>query len=469
MVSRVMKWTTAFALLAVVVTTVGCSTDPPPPTGVPDEHLALYEMIHAYRRDHEDALALIVSGDEIAGRNLLAAATDRLAVAAEVCSTRSSCEMALFTDAGIRALQNRMAVEIPPTGSVTDAVPEIGRTVTLLNGRDLRELIPMNPRVQAALNDWLTWNRPALMNAYDNYQFLRERVAPVYEEAGLPEALLFGMMAKETGVKAHSYSRAGAAGPLQFMGRTARRYGLGMDNGFDMRLDAVAATRANVAYLDDLFRVFNNDLEKAIAAYNVGDGRLRRLERKHDGAGFWEPELYYALPSETRDYVPQVFAAALLFLHPEEYGLVLPEYETTLTTVTLVEDAALDELTICLGQENNPDGWFRTLRNLNPRADPSERLPAGSPIEMPSIVVPLYVERCLGDSALRSLGRELHDATYPDRPEWLNYTVRTGDTLAEIAARHPCTSVPKLADLNGIHSPDYVIHPGQRITVPGCG
>ncbi|MDX1390261.1 MAG: hypothetical protein R3344_13805, partial [Acidobacteriota bacterium] len=123
-----MKWTTAFALLAVVVTTVGCSTDPPPPTGVPDEHLALYEMIHAYRRDHEDALALIVSGDEIAGRNLLAAATDRLAVAAEVCSTRSSCEMALFTDAGIRALQNRMAVEIPPTGSVTDAVPEIGRT-----------------------------------------------------------------------------------------------------------------------------------------------------------------------------------------------------------------------------------------------------------------------------------------------------------------------------------------------------
>ncbi|MDX1389766.1 MAG: lytic transglycosylase, partial [Acidobacteriota bacterium] len=200
------------ALTAVAV--VACSVDPPPPVGVPDEHLPLYEMIHTYREDEEAALERIVSGDLAAGRALLASATDRLAVAAEVCAGTPGCEAGLFTRAGASVLETRAAVEIVPAGTtVAEAVPEIARTVTLLDGRDLRELIPINPRVQAALNDWLTWNRPTLMNAYDNYQFLRDRIAPIYDDAGLPEALLFGMMAKETGVRAHSYSRAGAAGP----------------------------------------------------------------------------------------------------------------------------------------------------------------------------------------------------------------------------------------------------------------
>ena len=29
-------------------------------------------------------------------------------------------------------------------------------------------------------------------------------------------------------------------------------------------------------------------------------------------------------------------------------------------------------------------------------------------------------------------------------------------------------STGELADLNGVRPPNYVIHPGQRITVPGC-
>ncbi|MCJ7788167.1 MAG: hypothetical protein MUP20_05610, partial [Methyloceanibacter sp.] len=55
-------------------------------------------------------------------------------------------------------------------------------------GRDVRAYV-------TALEDWLTWNRPLLIRSYINYQFLRDDVAPVYEEAGLPEALLFAMMA----------------------------------------------------------------------------------------------------------------------------------------------------------------------------------------------------------------------------------------------------------------------------------
>ena len=62
------------------------------------------------------------------------------------------------------------------------------------------------------------------------------------------------------------YSRAAAAGPLQFMRATALRYGLGSVDGFDMRLDPVAATQANVDYLNDRFGELNDNLEKALAA-----------------------------------------------------------------------------------------------------------------------------------------------------------------------------------------------------------
>ena len=67
--------------------------------------------------------------------------------------------------------------------------------MALLRGNDLREMISLNGPVKAALDDWLTWNRPMLMSSYEYYQYLRDKIAPIYEEAGLPEALLFAMIA----------------------------------------------------------------------------------------------------------------------------------------------------------------------------------------------------------------------------------------------------------------------------------
>ncbi len=344
-------------------------------------------------------------------------------------------------------------------------MPEIKKTAAMLRGTDLHELIPMNRQVKAALDQWLTWQRRELLEAWENYQFLRADIAPIYDEADLPEALLFAMLAKETGAKVHAYSRAGAAGPLQFMPRTAMRYGLRTVDGYDLRLDPVAATRANVAYLDDQFRALNQDLEKVLAAYNSGESRVRRLHRKHEDAEFWDPRFYDALPRETRQYVPKVLAAAILFLHPEDYGLELPRIEASTTEVRLESAISISELTVCLGQEGNPWGWYRTLRNLNPRLRPGHRVPAAGIIEMPSKLVPAYADRCVGDSTLLQLARELHDAEHRKTPVPMHYTVRRGDSLAEIAARLR-VSAHKLASLNDLEPPHYVIHPGQRLSVP---
>jgi membrane-bound lytic murein transglycosylase D len=134
-----------------------------------------------------------------------------------------------------------------------------------------------------------------------------------------------------------------------------------------------------------------------------------------------------------------------------------------------VEDISIGELTICLGEAGDHGGWFRTLRHLNPRLRPAIRSKAGDEIVMPSSLVPVYVDHCLGDSPLLAIARKLHDADFPERPPLLRYTVRPGDTLAEIASHHGCKSVRELAAINGIEPPDYVIQLGQHLSVPVCG
>jgi membrane-bound lytic murein transglycosylase D len=99
--------------------------------------------------------------------------------------------------------------------------PEAQRSIKLLNdGHAFDKMVEMNPAVQAAIQQWLTSQRGFLIDAWENYQYMRYLMAPEYERSGLPEALLFGIMAKESGGKVHAVSRAGASGPLQFMPAT---------------------------------------------------------------------------------------------------------------------------------------------------------------------------------------------------------------------------------------------------------
>jgi len=441
-----------------------------------DEHAALYR----------EGIDLIVAGQEVPGEERIVSATNRLQSDAERCSQLTGCSThryfgafdGLLTEQGIALKQQALRVQElvataeqdverePGTSPFAAEIPELGRTTSLLRGTDLAEIITLNGPVKAAINDWLTWMRPMLMGAYHNYQFLRHEMAPVYEEAGLPEALLFAMIATETGGKVHSFSRAGAAGPLQFMRSTGRRYGLGVVDGFDMRLDPESSTRANVGYLNDRFEELNDSLELALAAYNGGESRMMRLHRRH-GSNLWDGKLYYSLPRETREYVPRVLAAAWLYLHAEDYALEFPVADFATTTLALQSEIAIDELSICLGQQGNPHGWFRTLRNLNPRLSPGDRLKAGETIEFPAALVTAYEERCLdGELVVRAHG--LHEANYPPEPATIHYTVRRGDTLGRIASNFRCASVGEIADLNRVRAPRYVIREGQLLKIPTC-
>jgi membrane-bound lytic murein transglycosylase D len=194
---------------------------------------------------------------------------------------------------------------------------------------------------------------------------------------------------------------------------------------------------------------------------------MRTLERRHSGASLWENRVYYSLPRETREYVPRILAAAWLFLHPDDYSLRFPLLDTERAELVLQQPMSIGELTVCFGQKENPDGWFRTLRNLNPKLEPGDRIEAGETVRVPKVVAQAYEDRCL-DGELLVRARELHEANYPPEPEMIPYIVRQSDTLGRIASRYGCVSMGELAEINRIRPPRYMIRVGQMLKIPTC-
>ena len=393
-------------------------------------------------------------------------------------------------------------------------VPRSAEAASLLSadGQRFANMVQMNPAVQAGIRRWLTDMRSSLIQTHENYQYLRETMAPSFQRSGLPEALLFGIMAKESNGKVHVGSRAGAVGLLQFMPSTGRRFGLGPDGtGFDTRYDPRASADAAASYLNERFAEFGNSIELWLAAYNGGEGRALRAYQNSGGRSFWDESVYNQFPAETRDYVPMVIAAAWLYLHPKEYGLTFPKVDAKAAPIRLVRPTSIYELTICLGNGATRDGYMRALRNLNPRYAADAWIPAGTQLNATVKMAALYNRFCvqgeraelakqlMGSDPSTAIVRigpiEAETATAagadgtqaiappppkkeeprpePKRPkerpkQAKQHKVVRGDTLASIARRYDC-EVSELAKANRIKGPRYEVHPGQKLRLEGCG
>jgi membrane-bound lytic murein transglycosylase D len=444
-----------------------------------------YQLAHLQYEDGDDSKALVMSKS-----------LEDLEDLANQCFKLKKCSKSKIFSAYEQLIKRN---DIEDLGSINPSatpfnMPALNSTVKLLSGQNLELLIRYNEPMQAAISTWLSTQRGFFMDSWVNYQYMRYLMAPEYEKAGLPEALLFGMMTKESGGKVHSVSKAGAAGPLQFMPGTGTRFGLGYSNGADMRYDPQFATRANAAYMNERFEELNKSLEMAIAGYNGGEGRARRIHNEFGGASFWNQNVYNEWPAETRDYVPAVIAAAWLFMHGKDYGLTFPKIDATPSEFRLSRSASISELTICLGNPDNMDSWYRVLRNLNPAYEPSQYLGQGTLLRAPKKLVQSYQAHCVSGPradlaktliqsrkvpAYASLPYEPRVALIPnqvaplDEPvkkpkkEIATHKVKKGETLMSIARKFDCL-VPELVEANNLKAPSFAIFPKQEIKLAGC-
>ena len=106
----------------------------------------------------------------------------------------------------------------------------------------------------------------------------------------LEPALIHAVISAESGYNPFARSRKGAVGLMQLMPDTAKRYGV------KNRLDPAQSIHGGARYLRDLIRLFNNDLQLAVAAYNAGENAVVRHGNR--------------IPpySETMTYVPRVMS-----------------------------------------------------------------------------------------------------------------------------------------------------------------
>jgi membrane-bound lytic murein transglycosylase D len=129
---------------------------------------------------------------------------------------------------------------------------------------------------------------------------------------GLPASLRY-LPIVESGYSPRAVSRAGATGLRQLMGPTAGDFGLAVSSIVDDRRDPFASTDAALEYLGRL----NNQFDSwflALAAYNLGQGRVRQLlnQVRREGGDEAFLAIRHLLPAETREFVPRLFAAATI-------------------------------------------------------------------------------------------------------------------------------------------------------------
>jgi len=136
--------------------------------------------------------------------------------------------------------------------------------------------------------------------------------------AGLPEDLVYLAMI-ESGYNERAYSSAKAVGIWQFIKPTGRSYGLVINNYVDERRDPVKSTQAAVSFLSELYNEFDS-WYLAVAAYNAGEGKIRRAIKKYKTTDFWEIAQGRYLKLETKRYVPKLIAAIIIAKDPAKYG-----------------------------------------------------------------------------------------------------------------------------------------------------
>ena len=325
---------------------------------------------------------------------------------------------------------------------------------------------------------------------------------PIFEEAlesyRLPLELKY-LPVIESALNPRAVSRVGATGLWQFMISTAKHYGLKVNSLVDERRDPLKSSYAAAQYLSDLYKIFG-DWNLVIAAYNCGPDKLNRAIHRSGGSrDYWQ--IYPYLPAETRGYVPAFIAANYIMNYYCDHNIcpMLSTLPVKTDTVMLSRDVHFEQAAGVLGisvdqlRDLNPQ-YRRNVVNGNnspmpirlPVADISrfidnedsiyaynadELLTKRDEVDVNDDDVPTVQRvRSYSSSSNKASRRSKKSGRGKDKSkkkkkknsESASVTVRSGDTLSEIARRQH-TTVKKLKKLNGISG--STIRAGKKIKV----
>lgn len=274
-------------------------------------------------------------------------------------------------------------------------------------------------------------------------------IQPALTSSDVPLDLVYVAMI-ESSLSTGAVSAAQAAGLWQFVPATGTAYGLLQTFWIDERRDPSKSTEAAARFLSHLHAQFGH-WHLALAGYNTGGTRVRRLLEETGASDYWA--LRQHLSKETREYVPRILAVALIAKHPTAFGFSHAEFDylppLEFEQVSLPQQVALHFVAEATGSTE------RLLRELNPelirRLTPPASKQQPYRLRVPAGTAHLLRDRLRSASRAEQLSARVH-------------RVRRGDSLYRLARRYR-THPRVLREVNGL-KPKAPLLLNARLLVP---
>ena len=145
------------------------------------------------------------------------------------------------------------------------------------HGRVILTDEPKHDGYKRLVKTWKGWEEakvPKNFNWVKNQKKYDPTIRSVARIYKLPHTLLHAVITAESYYNPDAVSKAGAVGLMQLMPGTAKQYGV------SNRLDPKQSIYGGTRYLRYLAKLFNNDLTLMLAAYNAGEGAVKKYGNK---------------------------------------------------------------------------------------------------------------------------------------------------------------------------------------------
>ena len=299
-------------------------------------------------------------------------------------------------------------------------------------GRDIETNI-QNKILQQELN-WYANNPEYIQRVLERAEPFLFYILEETKKHNLPTELVL-LPIVESAFRPFAYSHGRAAGLWQFIPATGRAYGLKQNWWYDGRRDIHASTQAALKFLTRLHRVFDGDWLLALAAYNSGEGTVKKAMRKNkkrnQPTDFWS----LTLPKETVRYVPRLLALKKVISYPENYEIDLHFIADKPGFVPVKTNAQID---LALAAEL-AGVELETLYQFNPGFNRWATDPDG-----PHQLLLPTTSAILFENNYAALPASEHI-------KWQRHKVRAGESLGRIAEKYR-TSITHLKQANKMRS-----------------
>lgn len=414
-------------------------------------------------------------------------------------------------------------------GYTSDSIPFFSDSLIRVRLSNLNEQTPFdliyNEAVKTQINIYANNYRNHVSKMLGKANFYFPLFEYYLDKFNLP--LEFKYLAiVESALKPHARSRSAATGLWQFMYNTGKIYDLKVTSHIDERCDPLKSTIAACEYFTFLYKMFN-DWELVLAAYNGGPGYVSRAMRKSGAKDYWSVRPF--LRKETQNYVPKFIAVNYVMNYASEHNIYPTPYKFTMAqtdTVSINQSMTFEVLSETLGvdidiiQELNPI-YKRNFIPVTKKGTASIRLPYKAVATFVNNSDTIYayseslqekyvamdapiIHRVKKDEYLGRIANQYH-TTIGRIKNWNNlssnnlkigqklviyvnpdfapnssqtttklnskgetiYTVKSGDTLWDIARKYSGVSVSQIEQLNNITYRD--LKPGLTLKIPKTG